>query len=592
MLRRIVHWFLPALSAVAAGWMLVGDRGLAGDEPLAGYADYDAYRREMQSIGASKLATLESLGRTLGGREIYLLEIGTGKRDDKPAVLVVGGVHAPHLLGSELAVRLARRLVDRAAADKSVGKLLDRVTFYVIPRVSPDATEACFRRPLFERTTNERPVDDDGDGAIDEDGPDDLNGDGLITMLRVEDPSGPYRLHPDDERIAIEADKKKDERGRYALYVEGRDNDRDEKLNEDPPGGVDFNRNFTFRYPYRKPGAGRHQVSEVESRAVADFAFAHPNVAVVVSFTPEDNLMHPWKPDAEAERQRIKTTLLAGDARYFNHVARRYRAIHGAKDAPKSPPGEGSFSDWAYFHYGRWSFACRGWWPVPTDPTTDRGDQRDGSEPEAGEQAKPTAKPQSDAGDRRGADERNALAWLAEKKIDGFVDWQPIEHPDFPSRKVEVGGFKPFVRLNPPEGELDALADKHGQFLEWLAGSLPRLAIGPTEAEALGHGVWRVRAVVENRGYLPTAPEMGRIAREPHPLQIAIDLPRGAKLVTGHARVQLPALAGEGGRAEHTWLAFVPPGAKSLRVRAWSPSVGRAVAAVPLAVVQTEPETR
>jgi len=62
--------------------------------------------------------------------------------------------------------------------------------------------------------------------------------------------------------------------------------------------------------------------------------------------------------------------------------------------------------------------------------------------------------------------------------------------------------------------------------------------------------------------------------------------------VTGHARVQLPALAGEGGRAEHTWLAFVPPGAKSLRVRAWSPSVGRAVAAVPLAVVQTEPETR
>lgn len=593
--RHSSRWHLLGLVGVAVGLSLLSNAAVADQPVIEGYADYDAYRLQLESIAESDYAALTSLGRTQGRREVYLLKVGSGELDDKPAVLIVGSVHPPHLLGSELAVRVARRLVEQAKTDKAVRRMLGRVTFYVIPRPAPDACEAFFRRPYLERAGNERPTDDDRDGETDEDGPDDLNGDGWITMMRVADPSGPYMPHPDDARVLIKADPKRDETGRYSLYVEGRDNDEDEQQSEDPAGGVAFNRNFTFRYPYFQPGAGPHQVSEVETRAVADFAFDHPNIAAVLTFTPEDNLMRAWKPSASAEAKRIKTAVLSADAPYFDFVAEQYREIHGGKDPPESPEGRGSFSEWAYFHYGRWSFACRGWWIPQVEPKEKKEtEEKEGSDEKAskGESSreKPADQGPSDkkpAEEDRGADELNALRWFAQEKIDGFAGWSRIAHPDFPKRKVEVGGFRPFLRLNPPADQLEPSAEKHGQFVRRLAGLLPRVAIQEAKAEPLGEGIWRVTAVVVNRGYLPTVSQMGRTTREPHPLQIQLELPKGVSLVTGHARRQLPPLAGRGGKAEQTWLVRAPqarPG--SLRLRVWSPSVGKAARRVRL----TEPK--
>ena len=221
---KLLRRFGPAFWAAV---VLVLSPARGGEPILKGYADYETYRKQLESIAGSRFASLRSLGRTLGGREVYLLEIGVGKRDEKPAILVVGGVYPPHLVGSELAVRLARRLVDQAAGDKAVAAMLERVTFYVIPRPSPDACEALFRRPYWERAGNERPTDDDHDGLVDEDGPDDLNGDGLITMMRVEDPAGTYMPHPKDPRVLVRADREKNQRGRWLVYSEGIDNDKD-----------------------------------------------------------------------------------------------------------------------------------------------------------------------------------------------------------------------------------------------------------------------------------------------------------------------------------------------------------------------------
>ena len=98
----------------------------------------------------------------------------------------------------------------------------------------------------------------------------------------------------------------------------------------------------------------------------------------------------------------------------------------------------------------------------------------------------------------------NALNWMASEKIDGFVPWTPIQHPDFPGRKVEVGGFKPFVLLNPPAKELDPLADRHTDFVLELARLMPRLRIRDARAELLGGGIQRITVTVENTGYLAT----------------------------------------------------------------------------------------
>lgn len=560
-IRSLLAGLVVALSVLAA---------VAAEPAIPGYADYEAMRSQLETLGRSKFAQLQSLGRTLGGREVYLLKVGGIQPDQKPAILIVGSVHPPHLLGSELAVRIARQFVQKAdAGDQDLRRMLDRVTFYIIPRPAPDPCEAFFQKPYDARIRNERPVDDDHDGRIDEDGPDDMNGDGWITMLRVEDGTGPYIKHPADERILIKADPERGEVGRYSLYSEGIDNDKDDLLNEDPRGGVALDRNFTFRYPYFGAAAGPNQVSEVESRAVADFAFSHANIAMVLTFTPTDNLMHLWKVDAAAEEKPIKTTLQGADAPYYRHFAKQYQEILGRKDAPESEPDNGSLSSWAYFHYGRWSLATRGWWIPKVEDT---------KEPETGKKREKKAEAQGKeaAEDKRGADELNALRWFGQEKIDGFVAWKAIQHPFFAGRKVELGGFRPFLELNPPASQLDGLAEKHGKFVRWIVEQLPRLEIQEVKAESRGAGTWRITAAVKNDGYLPTMPRMGKIVGDLHPLQAELDLPKGVSLVMGYARVRLEPLGGSA-RVEQSWLVRVPQdGPKALGVRVWSPSVGSA----------------
>jgi len=87
------------------------------------------------------------------------------------------------------------------------------------------------------------------------------------------------------------ADPKKGESGAFRLFLEGTDNDGDGFINEDPPGGVDINRNFAHDYPYYKPDAGPHMVSEAESRALMDFVIARRNIAAVLTFGESDNLI-------------------------------------------------------------------------------------------------------------------------------------------------------------------------------------------------------------------------------------------------------------------------------------------------------------
>ncbi len=72
------------------------------------------------------------------------------------------------------------------AGDFAAGSLAHPVA----PLLNPDAARADFTTPRCERTSNGNPLDDDLDMQVDEDGPDDLNQDGLITSMRVKDPEG------------------------------------------------------------------------------------------------------------------------------------------------------------------------------------------------------------------------------------------------------------------------------------------------------------------------------------------------------------------------------------------------------------------
>jgi hypothetical protein len=594
--------FLFCSIAVFVSGSLFAAETAKPDPILAGYAtaaEYDEQIAELKKLAGIKVT---SLTKTLGKRDVWLITIGGEALTHKPGILLVGNVEPGHLVGGEVLVRMAKAWASAASdpkndADRAIKKLLQQVTIYIIPRPSPDATAKNWNTPAQLPQGNAVATDDDRDGRGGEDPADDLNGDGRITMMRVADSLGTQRAHPDDPRVLIEANAKKNEAAQYRLLSEGIDNDHDDEFNEDAGGGVAFNKNWTFRYQPFAPHTGPHQVSELETRAIADWCFDHQNIAAVFTFTPEDNLFHPWKPGNDPGK--IRTTITGNDAVPHEFLAEKYRNTLQAANPPAAASGRGSFSEWAYFHYGRWSFGARGWW-IPQVAKTDekpapmKEDEAKAEapkkQPDAEKQAskgEPKSEPKKPAAEggkeTRGADDLNALRWLARENIDGFTPWTKIKHPDFPNQTVEVGGFHPLLLLNPPAKEFDALATKHGEFVQQLAGLLPTLAIRDQEVEALGAGLYKIRLRVANTGFLATQPEMGQITRQAPPLTYEWKLPDDTVWLAGHPRGMIERLPGKSIGKEQEWLVRLPdgkPAKATFTVQA--PNVGRASVSVEL----------
>lgn len=603
-----------ALSALVSLGCALSSFSLASGQVPEGYDDFEAFETKAKQLAESPLVTLTELAQTAEGRGVVLLTVTTpddcepprrGKScPDRPAVLVLGSVEGDNLVGGHLAMAMVDALVERHDEHP---ELLEAITFYVLPRPSPDACERAFATPLVQSAVNSRPMDDDRDGAIDEDPAEDLNGDGLITMMRVADPAGGYRTHPDDPRVMIEADPVRGEAGEYRLLTEGRDNDGDDRWNEDGPGGVAFDRNFTFRYPYFEPGAGPHQVSEPETRAIAEFAYDHPSIFAVCSISGVDNLNHPWKP--KPSEGRIKESVQSGDAKYLNRIVERYKELADPKGAPAASGSEGAFAPWAYHHFGRWSIATRGWWAPPAekapeekkakeekDEASDEAEEDEGAsedaEDDTSEEANSDEKQdvpgKKEKPDPRGEDDRDTLRWFDEVGVEGFVEWEEIEHPDFPGKRVEVGGFKPYARSHPPVERLKPAPLV--ELLIELAEKRAAVEFVSARAEPLGGGVVRITAEVANKGSLPTATEMGRIAGAVRRLEVELTGPEDMQVLDGPQRQDLGVLA-PGKVAERSWLVLLGegPGIEKLSLRAGEPSVGYATAE-PEALAEGEPQ--
>ena len=132
---------------------------------------------------------LESLGRTSAGGDTWLLTITnpkTGSAESKPAVYIDGSTHANEIQGTETTLYTVHFVLKNYGKLARVTEFLDRATLYVIPMMNIDSRERWFSQastPNFPRTLPV-PIDDDRDGLMDEDGFDDLDGDGEITMMR------------------------------------------------------------------------------------------------------------------------------------------------------------------------------------------------------------------------------------------------------------------------------------------------------------------------------------------------------------------------------------------------------------------------
>jgi len=470
----------------------------------------------------SKNVRLKSIAKTLGNKDIWVLTLFDVKADENPAIAVVGGVEGNHLLGVELSVKLAENILNNHK------DILKETTFYIFPNMSPDATEQYFNKLKYERTGNAKKTDDDRDGLINEDGYEDLNNDNQITLIRIEDPTGDYKVLEEDERIMVRADTKKGEKGNYKVFTEGIDNDHDGHFNEDGDGGVNFNKNLTYNFPYFKPGAGEHPVSEKENRALLDFLYKKWNIYSILTFGPANNLSSPLKYNAQNAKKRVVTSILKDDEKLNKYLSDTYKKIIKEKDAPKSITKGGGFFEWSYFHFGKLAMSTPGWWPAKI-----KGDS--------------ITKPAKNA-------KASFLQWAEKEGItDVFVDWKEIKHPDFPNQKVEIGGIAPFKMINPPYSKIDTIGKQHTDFILEIINIQPSIAFKNVKKETVNTGLTRITVDLYNSGLLPTHTEMGTRSRWLRKINVRLKLAKGQEIISGKKYQPLD-LIKEDGTVQLTWL--------------------------------------
>jgi hypothetical protein len=393
------------------------------------YSNYEAVTQRLDSWAKEHPGMLKlfSIGKSGEGRDIWLMRVaaaGAVDPDDRPALFIGGNVEGTRLLGTEAAMACIRYLLENSG-DPEIQAILASRCVYVAPLLNPDVACGYFDSPRYENPKNSSPVNEDRDLSIDEDGPEDIDKDGFISTMRYKAPDGEYIPDPDDPRLMRKADQMKGESGIYKLTGEGIDNDGDGRINEDPPGGVELNRNFPHDFQYFNDAGGLYPAGEPEAVALLEFFVSHRNIAMVFTFSGENNLLNlqrgkgPAKLGAEKVKVPERMARYAGldqeqeytiaeivelvkglpmargmeiteemvasflglgpvmaipdeDFKYYEEISKGYKKVlEEAKiDDPsrEAAPaaGSGSFVTWAYFQYGVPAFTVD-LWAVPKE---------------------------------------------------------------------------------------------------------------------------------------------------------------------------------------------------------------------------------
>ncbi len=599
----------------------------AVSQDFSSYHNYDEMTKELKSlVNANKsIAEIESIGKTIEGRDLWLVTIANpdgAPVDERPGMLIGANFEGDHLIGSEISLTVINHLLKNYSSDEAVKESIDKHVYYIIPRMNPDGAEKMFDNVKTGKKTNMFGYDGDNDGRMDEDGPDDLNKDGLITMMRVKDENGLYMINKDEPRLMKKADPQKGEAGAYSIYWEGIDNDNDGFINEDPIGGVDINRNFMHNYPYFKDDAGWHMVSENESVALMSWVIKHRNIAIMLNFGASDNLINSpnskgklssdkgidlvsianesysgaakvgmistgrgnrfggmfrmgggrqaQQTAAPTGRQRpsrkAATTFNTADLEYFKKAGEMYKELTGIKTQPPLRDPKGAFFQYGYFQFGVLSFSTPGW-GIDVEEDAPRVNERPaGDERGDAAQAATRARQTRGAGAGRpispgisapgsspsGGIDKKFLSYLDKNKIKGFVDWQTFMHPEF--GEVEIGGFTPYEINNPPASKIVELGEAHGKFAVWLSSLYANVKIAKTEVVNHGGGIFRIKAEVENAGFLPTSLSHGVTSRSVRPTMVQLGV-KPETIISGNAKTNFfQALAGSGKRQKYEWL--------------------------------------
>ncbi len=498
---------------------------------------FDTYYKyeELESLLKGFAATYPGLcdlgvtGKSWEGRNIYVLTLtqeSTGEASAKPAMYIDGNMHAGEVTGSMVCLYTINHLLTRYRKDEQVTWLLDHRTFYITPRVNPDGAEKYLTTPHMLRSSV-RPYPDPAAGEAPGLWPEDVDGDGRILMMRVrDDTKGEWRPSLKDPRIMVP--RRPDERKGpfYRLYQEGyiQDFEGEPFAVNVTRWGLDMNRNFPSNWNPAAKVSGPYPASEPEVKNIVDFILAHPNIGALQAFHTSGGIIFrsPYAyPDNQMDKDDYETMI---------QLARMGTGISGYPDVSSHGQSTATIVDWAYEHRGIIGFTTELW-----DMQGRAGipKERDYSSRKV---------PDWEQVER---DNVKLLQWndreLAGK---GFIRWHVFEHPQL--GEVELGGWEPkFVRQNCPPQLLEQECYKNMLFTLAHCAALPEVTVSEACMDEVSDGVFRVRALVQNSGYLPTSiSRKGVSTGAAKTVKVTIELPASAEIVSGRKTVDIGHLDG------------------------------------------------
>ncbi|MES2069407.1 MAG: M14 family metallopeptidase [Pseudomonadota bacterium] len=489
------------------------------------------------------LLSLESIGKSHEGKDIWVVTATnrkTGPATDKPAYWVDANIHASELAGGVASLYLIDTLTRHYGQREDITRALDTRAIYICPRMNPDGAEWAMQDTprIIRSSTRPYPYDEESIDGLDIE---DADGDGRILSMRIKDSNGNWKCHPEHPRLMIPREPTEYGGDYYRMLPEGTVRNYDGvniAVNKDKQG-LDLNRNFPagWRPEADQLGAGPFPTSEPEVRAVVQFITSHNNITGGLSFhTWSGVLLRPFssQPDEEMPAEDLWVYKKQGEQ---GQKITGYPAIsvyHEFRYHPKDVI-TGSF-DWIYEHLGLYEWTIEIWCPMREAGITDY-------------------KYIDWFRDHPVEDDLKMLAW-ADKELPGkgYIDWYKFDHPQL--GEVELGGWDKFYAFrNPPPHLMEKEVAKFPDWLVWNTLLSPKLELVHAEAEPMGGDLYRVVAVVQNTGYLPSyVSKQAQKRKQTRGVVAELSLPDGALLVSGKLREMAGEL--EGRAYKHTLVSF------------------------------------
>jgi hypothetical protein len=315
----------------------------------------------------------------------------------------------------------------------------------------------------------------------------------------------------------------------YRVMREGKDEDGDGEVNEDPPSArFSSNRNYPGAWANRlstQRGEGQYPAQEPETRATVDFVWSHLNIGGMQSLHHYAGaILRPFSnlpPDTFPLQDRVYYDVIAQVGREITNYG--YIDIYESFTGDKSNPRYGVQADWGYLDVGVISFTTEQW-------------RYSGNIGPTGDWWAATEEEQMKTNDERFGGKH-------------FINWKPYNHPDL--GPVEIGGWIRFSVSNPPPDIMeDEMLIPNMKFILYHASTTPLIRVNDLKATMV-EGVSRIEATIANEGLLPTyitvqALRSKNIGAGPlaKPVIATIDTGPGVTLVSGNKRVVLGDIEG------------------------------------------------